>query len=62
MVAIVPLLVTTFALVLTAAAADPDLLQDVCVADLTSGISTLNTFFFFFFFLPSSVIIPEVLV
>ncbi|KAB1199159.1 Germin-like protein subfamily 2 member 4 [Morella rubra] len=38
MVAIVPLLVTTFALVLTAAAADPDLLQDVCVADLTSGV------------------------
>ncbi|XP_062156930.1 germin-like protein subfamily 2 member 4 [Alnus glutinosa] len=39
MAALVPLFVTTFALVLAAAAADPDLLQDVCVADLTSGVN-----------------------
>ncbi|XP_040994511.1 germin-like protein subfamily 2 member 1 [Juglans microcarpa x Juglans regia] len=38
MVAIVALVVTTFAIFFSAAAADPDLLQDVCVADLASGL------------------------
>ncbi|KAF5471078.1 hypothetical protein F2P56_011550 [Juglans regia] len=38
MVAIVALVVTTFAIFFGAAAADPDLLQDVCVADLASGL------------------------
>ena len=37
MAAILALFVMTFAVVLGPAAADPDLLQDVCVADLTSG-------------------------
>ncbi|XWS64388.1 hypothetical protein CRYUN_Cryun05aG0000600 [Craigia yunnanensis] len=32
------LFLTTFALVLGAALADPDLLQDICVADLSSGV------------------------
>ncbi|XWS58036.1 hypothetical protein CRYUN_Cryun08bG0000700 [Craigia yunnanensis] len=36
--AFVALFLTTFALVLGAARADPDLLQDVCVADLSSGV------------------------
>ncbi len=51
MAALVPLFVTTFALVLAAAAADPDLLQDVCVADLTSGtpVLLLSSFLFFLF-------------
>jgi hypothetical protein len=48
MAALVPLFVATFALLLAAAAADPDLLQDVCVADLNSGsYSCPYTFFFF---------------
>ncbi|KAL0006525.1 hypothetical protein SO802_014086 [Lithocarpus litseifolius] len=38
MAAILALFVLTFAVVLGPAAADPDLLQDVCVADLTSGV------------------------
>ncbi|KAL4636353.1 hypothetical protein ACB098_03G001100 [Castanea mollissima] len=38
MAAILALFVMTFAVVLGPAAADPDLLQDVCVADLTSGV------------------------
>ncbi|KAG6679069.1 hypothetical protein I3842_14G112800 [Carya illinoinensis] len=38
MVAIVALVITTFAIFFNAAAADPDLLQDVCVADLASGL------------------------
>ncbi|KAF5462912.1 hypothetical protein F2P56_018878 [Juglans regia] len=38
MVAIVALLFVTFAVFFNAAAADPDLLQDVCVADLASGV------------------------
>jgi len=51
MAALVPLFVTTFALVLAAAAADPDLLQHVCVADLTSGtpVLLLSSFLFFLF-------------
>ncbi|XVF31541.1 hypothetical protein REPUB_Repub16aG0154600 [Reevesia pubescens] len=36
--AFVKLFLTTFALVLGAARADPDLLQDLCVADLSSGV------------------------
>ncbi|XVE63189.1 hypothetical protein DITRI_Ditri06bG0180300 [Diplodiscus trichospermus] len=36
--AFVPLFLTYFALVLGAARADPDLLQDLCVADLSSGV------------------------
>ncbi|KAK7838383.1 germin-like protein subfamily 2 member 1 [Quercus suber] len=38
MAAILALFIMTFAVVLGPAAADPDLLQDVCVADLTSGV------------------------
>ncbi|GMY22196.1 germin-like protein subfamily 2 member 4 [Fagus crenata] len=38
MEAIVTLFVMTFAVVLGTTTADPDLLQDVCVADLTSGV------------------------
>ncbi|XP_021281570.1 germin-like protein subfamily 2 member 1 [Herrania umbratica] len=38
MEAFVALFLTTFALVLGAAVADPDLLQDICVADLSSGV------------------------
>uniref|UniRef100_A0A2N9ETT3 Germin-like protein n=1 Tax=Fagus sylvatica TaxID=28930 RepID=A0A2N9ETT3_FAGSY len=38
MEAIVTLFVMTFAIVLGTTTADPDLLQDVCVADLTSGV------------------------
>ncbi|KAG2694086.1 hypothetical protein I3843_08G119900 [Carya illinoinensis] len=38
MVAIVALLFVTSAIFFNAAAADPDLLQDVCVADLASGV------------------------
>lgn len=32
------LFVVTFAVILNTAAADPDMLQDVCVADLSSSI------------------------
>ncbi|EEF50046.1 germin-like protein 5-1 [Ricinus communis] len=38
MAATVALFVMAFGIVLSSVAADPDLLQDVCVADLTSGI------------------------
>lgn len=65
MAALVPLFVATFALVLAAAAADPDTLQDVCVADLTSGtpvILILSSFLFFFFSFLTSILILLVLV
>ena len=46
MEAIVTLFVMTLAIVLGTTTADPDLLQDVCVADLTSGTHSYpNTFF-----------------
>ena len=46
MAAVLALFVITFAVVLGPAAADPDLLQDVCVADLTSGTPIILLLFF----------------
>lgn len=46
MAAVLALFVMTFAVVLGPAAADPDLLQDVCVADLTSGTPIILLLFF----------------
>lgn len=45
---VVTLFALTFGIVLGVVSADPDLLQDVCVADLTSGDPI---FLFFFHFL-----------
>ena len=46
--AFIELFLTTFALVLGAARADPDLLQDVCVADLSSGTALMLALLYIF--------------
>lgn len=58
MEAFVALFLTTFALVLGAAVADPDLLQDICVADLSSGTALM---LLYLFFLPLAVMISFLL-
>lgn len=47
MTAMVALFIVTFGVVLSTVAADPDMLQDVCVADLASGTLCFSLFFFF---------------
>ncbi|OMO86187.1 hypothetical protein CCACVL1_09739, partial [Corchorus capsularis] len=37
--ALIAVFLSTFALVLGSVVGDPDLLQDICVADLSSGVS-----------------------
>ncbi len=51
--AILAMFVMTFAVVVGNSAADPDMLQDICVADFTSGTTPGPFNFLFFIFIPS---------